>query len=124
MPAIGNEPVDDVGFIRQMIDDLIARKIADPKRIYVTGMSRGGLMSFTVACALAHRHDDDPKRVIVVTWTRCTTKEPLVLYRVRGGGHRVPSLDNSPDRSGKYGLRNRDFDTIETVWAFFKLHAF
>jgi polyhydroxybutyrate depolymerase len=55
MPAIGNEPVDDVGFIRQMIDDLIARKIADPKRIYVTGMSRGGLMSFTVACALADR---------------------------------------------------------------------
>ena len=55
MPAVGNEPVDVVGFIRQMIDDLIARKIADPKRVYVTGMSRGGLMSFTVACALADR---------------------------------------------------------------------
>jgi polyhydroxybutyrate depolymerase len=53
MPAVAAGTVDDVGFIRLLIDDLVARKVADPRRIYVTGMSRGGLMAFTLACALA-----------------------------------------------------------------------
>lgn len=55
MPTVGGETVDDVGFIRLLTDDLISRKIADPARVYVTGMSRGGLMAFTLACALADR---------------------------------------------------------------------
>lgn len=51
----GGETVDDIGFLRLLIDDLIGRKIADPARIYVAGVSRGGLMAFTAACALADR---------------------------------------------------------------------
>lgn len=55
MPAINGETVDDVGFIRALIDDLVNRKLADPARVYVTGISRGGLMAFTLACALADK---------------------------------------------------------------------
>jgi polyhydroxybutyrate depolymerase len=55
MPTVNGEPADDLGFIRLLIDNLIAAKRADPARIYVTGLSRGGLMTFTVACALADR---------------------------------------------------------------------
>jgi polyhydroxybutyrate depolymerase len=55
MPVAGSEPVDDVEFIRGLIDGLIAKQIADPTRIYVTGVSRGGLMAFTLACALSDR---------------------------------------------------------------------
>ena len=55
MPVVHGETVDDIGFIRKIIDDLVARRLADPSRIYVTGMSRGGLMTFTLACALADR---------------------------------------------------------------------
>jgi len=55
MPMIAGETVDDVGFMRILIDDLVTRKIADPKRIYVTGSSRGGFMTYTLACVLADR---------------------------------------------------------------------
>jgi polyhydroxybutyrate depolymerase len=55
MPAVNGEPVDDVGFIRQIIDKLVETKRGDPARIYVTGPSRGGLMTYTVACTLADR---------------------------------------------------------------------
>jgi polyhydroxybutyrate depolymerase len=54
-PAINGVPVDDVGFFRTMLDDLVARKIADPDRIYATGFSFGALMSYTLACALPDR---------------------------------------------------------------------
>jgi polyhydroxybutyrate depolymerase len=197
MPAVGTAPVDDIGFIQRLIDDLVAKRIADPKRVYVTGLSRGGLMSYTVACALAdrvaaaaplispmteyqredckptrvmpilvvagaadssqpfngvnwpmgrlpsvpakmnfwrtlhgchhkdttplvHRHENDPTSVVVVTWTECKSEAPVRLYLVRGGGHRIPLLDDSPEPASKAGLRNRDFDTAEVVWAFFK----
>jgi polyhydroxybutyrate depolymerase len=55
MPKIGDAAVDDIGFLRLLIDDLISRGIADPTRIYVTGSSRGGLMAYTLACAMSDR---------------------------------------------------------------------
>ncbi len=54
-PRIGGEEVDDVGFIHRLIDELVAKWRAEPKRIYVSGPSRGGLMTFTLACALSER---------------------------------------------------------------------
>ncbi|MGV1768010.1 alpha/beta hydrolase family esterase [Rhizobium rhizogenes] len=52
MPLLNGQQVDDVGFIRTLIDDLITRKLVDENRVYVTGFSRGSQLSFTLACAL------------------------------------------------------------------------
>src|SRR6266436_5441355 len=42
---------DDVGFIVRLIEKFIADGTADPKRIYVTGVSNGGAMTMTTICA-------------------------------------------------------------------------
>jgi polyhydroxybutyrate depolymerase len=42
--ALQND-VDDVGFISAMIDEMAANGRADPARIYVTGLSNGGMMT-------------------------------------------------------------------------------
>ena len=55
MPTVGGKPADDLGFIDAMIARLIGDGSADPTRIYAVGLSRGGLMTFTLACALANR---------------------------------------------------------------------
>ena len=47
--------VDDVGFFAKMIDNLVASGCADPKRIYVTGMSNGAMMSHRLARELPDR---------------------------------------------------------------------
>ena len=44
------ENVDDVGFIEALIDSLSAKYNIDSKRIYSTGMSNGGFMSYLLAC--------------------------------------------------------------------------
>jgi len=42
--------IDDVGFIRAMLADLRGRAGVDPARIFATGASNGGLMSYRLAC--------------------------------------------------------------------------
>jgi polyhydroxybutyrate depolymerase len=47
--------VDDVGFINEMIDKLIKNYPIDPKRIYATGMSNGGMMTHRLGIELSNR---------------------------------------------------------------------
>lgn len=47
--------VDDVGFLSALIDRFISEHGADARRVYVTGMSNGGMMSFRLACELSDR---------------------------------------------------------------------
>jgi polyhydroxybutyrate depolymerase len=42
--------IDDVGFIRAMVANVRARAGVDPARIFATGASNGGLMSYRLAC--------------------------------------------------------------------------
>lgn len=45
-----DETIDDLGFIDALLDRLVAKTIADPARLYVTGISRGALMTWTLLC--------------------------------------------------------------------------
>ena len=51
----GHNAGDDVGFIRNLIDRLVAGGEVDPRRVFVTGMSNGAAMAQRVACELADR---------------------------------------------------------------------
>ena len=47
-PAKDN--VDDVGFLTQMISTIERETPVDTHRVYATGISNGGIMSYTLAC--------------------------------------------------------------------------
>src|SRR4030095_1043345 len=51
----GTSTVDDLGFTSALIDSLSAQFDIDPNRIYSTGMSNGGFMSYKLACELSDR---------------------------------------------------------------------
>lgn len=51
----GTSTVDDVGFSEALIDSLSAMYNIDQSRIYSTGMSNGGFMSFYLACNLSNK---------------------------------------------------------------------
>ncbi|MDX1375541.1 MAG: alpha/beta fold hydrolase [Burkholderiales bacterium] len=44
--------VDDVDFVRSLLEDLGARVAFDPKRVYATGLSNGAMMSYRLAAEL------------------------------------------------------------------------
>ena len=45
--------VDDVGFVRALIDELAALIKIDPRRVYATGFSNGAIMVYRLACELS-----------------------------------------------------------------------
>ena len=47
--------VDDVAYVRAVLDDLIANFTVNAARVYSTGFSNGGIMSHRLACQLADR---------------------------------------------------------------------
>jgi polyhydroxybutyrate depolymerase len=197
---------DDTAFIVALIGKYVADGTADPKRIYVTGLSNGGAMTMTLACARADlfaaaasvimnltdesasacrpsrpvpmlimngtidplipyqggkgasrfavegfwsaektlafwrrvngceaqdaaatdlddRDRSDQSTVTLIS-SHCPPGRDAVLYRVNGGGHRMPS--HSPDArfpriaTAFFGPQNRDIDGAETIWAFFR----
>lgn len=50
-----NKNIDDVGFISDLIDTLVADYSIDTSRIYATGMSNGAFMSYRLACELSSK---------------------------------------------------------------------
>lgn len=53
LPAMAG--IDDVGFIDQLITDIVDQHGVDPRRVYVTGGSNGGMLSMRLGVELSHR---------------------------------------------------------------------
>jgi polyhydroxybutyrate depolymerase len=52
--ALKND-VDDVAFLGALIDKLEYEYAVDPQRVFVTGMSNGGMMTYRMGCAAADK---------------------------------------------------------------------
>lgn len=50
-----NNKIDDVGFIRALINELISTRHVDPKRVYITGHSNGGFMTYRLGAELSDK---------------------------------------------------------------------
>lgn len=93
--------VDDISFIREMINDLSSKYTIDQNRIYATGMSMGGMFSHRLAIQLSDRiaaiapvSGTMPKRLALQTPSAKMpvlmihgTGDPIVPYE---GGHVGP----------------------------------
>jgi polyhydroxybutyrate depolymerase len=49
------QQINDVAFISAVLDDVVAQYSVDSSRIYVTGFSNGGMLSYRLACELGSR---------------------------------------------------------------------
>ena len=88
---LGHSTVDDVAYLRAVLDDVAARYTVDRKRVFVIGHSNGGFMAHRLACDLADR-----VAAIVsfagATWadpTLCAPSQPVAIAEVHGTGDLV-----------------------------------
>ena len=82
---------DDVAFTSALIDSLSADYSIDQKRIYSTGMSNGGFMSFKLACELSDR--------IAAVASVAGSMQPYTLKNAKPS-HPMPILQIHGDADG------------------------
>ena len=96
------QSVDDVGFIRALIDELSAKHRIDRKRVYVTGMSNGAMMAHRVGIELSDKVAAIAPVVGAVFGDEPRPRSPVSAIMING------MLDESvPYRGGPSGGRGR-----------------
>ena len=94
----GGGAVDDVAFISGLIDTLSKNYNIDPARIFSTGMSNGGFMSYRLACELNNRIS----KIASVTGSMNTTLQgtcspgaPIPVMQIHGTNDPTVSYNGS-----------------------------
>ncbi len=89
--------VDDVGFIRALVDRLEKELPVDPARVYVTGMSNGAMMAHRLGIALADRLAAIAPVVGAVFGDEPAPARPVSVLAINGELDRsVPLLGGPP----------------------------
>lgn len=81
------ETVDDIGFISALIDTLADDYNIDLNRVYSTGMSNGGFMSYTLACQLSQRIASIASvtgTMVTFNLNACNCQHPMPVMQVHG----------------------------------------
>ena len=88
--------VDDVAFIRTLLDSIAAKLPIDRNRVYVAGFSDGGRMTYRVACELSTSIAAIAVVAGSVVDTACAPRRPVPLIAFHGtADHDVPYDDSS-----------------------------
>lgn len=103
--------VDDVGFARELIAELKRRYSIDAKRIYATGLSNGGMLSYRLACEISDQIAAIAPVAGSLNTDSCRPREPVsivifhgtedqyVLYEGGTNKKRFPGSEPRADRS-------------------------
>jgi polyhydroxybutyrate depolymerase len=111
-----NSNIDDVGFIDSLLDTLVEQYSIDTTRIYATGMSNGGFMSYRLACELSDRIAAIAPVECSMTMTSCNPNRSVPII------HFHSYLDTNIPYDGGVGTGpsnhyNPPLDSIMNVWA-------
>lgn len=107
-PLRNGKPVDDIGFFRTMIDDLVTRGIVDGRRIYATGFSFGALMTYTLACAF-------PDKIAAIAPVASAMNEQQVEDCRPGHATPVMMVNGTSDDVQRYDGYIRSFGRLMSV---------
>jgi polyhydroxybutyrate depolymerase len=94
--------VDDVGFAARLLDELASRYRIDARRVYATGISNGGLMSYALACRLSSRIAAVAP-VAATLLTPCAPSRPVSVLHVHGLADRNIPFGGGPGTKGVTG---------------------
>ncbi len=82
-PAVARN-VDDVGFIRQLIDTMQARYRIDRSRVVVSGHSNGAILAYRLACELSDSVVAIGVQAGSLGVPSCTPRRPVAVFHLHG----------------------------------------
>jgi polyhydroxybutyrate depolymerase len=87
--VLGSGGTDDVGFISALIDTLASEYNIDLMRVYSTGMSMGGFMSYRLACELENRIAAIASVTGLLALFPCDPDRPVPILQMHGTADEV-----------------------------------
>jgi len=111
-----NTNVDDVNFIRELLNKLESSLRIFPENIYATGMSNGGYMAYRLACELSDRIAAIAPVACSMTMDLCKPNRQVPIL------HFHSYLDMNVNYDGGYGQGvsthySPPVDSVLTAWA-------
>jgi polyhydroxybutyrate depolymerase len=108
--------IDDVGFISALIDSLLMDYNINPDRIYATGMSNGGFMSYRLACELSNRIAAIAPVAASMSLHSCNPTRPVPVIQFHS------YLDTNVPYQGGVGNGvsnhwNSPHDSVHNIWS-------
>lgn len=110
--------VDDVGFTRALVADLQEAFSVDDRRIYVTGMSNGGMMSYLLACRAADLIAAAAPVAGALNVENCAPSEPISLAAFHGTDDRHVLYEGGPPEVRVDRAERIDRSAAESVGTF------
>lgn len=119
--AARDRGMDDVGFLRAVVKDVQSKLNIDPGKIFASGMSNGGMMSYRLACEMA----DTFKAIAAVAGTdgtqACTPSRPVSVLHIHARNDDRVLFNGG---SGSASASHADFVSVpDTVAKWVKLNA-
>jgi polyhydroxybutyrate depolymerase len=78
---------DDVAFLNDLVDHLVRQGVADPKRVFISGLSNGGFMAMRMACEAPEKFVAFAPIIASAPLTAakgCRPKRPLPVLLING----------------------------------------
>jgi polyhydroxybutyrate depolymerase len=109
-----DQQVNDVGFISQLIQKLVRQFKINPKKVYVTGMSNGAMMTYRLACEIPNQIAAiAPVSGTLLTATPCQPSRKMPILHIHS------SVDNKVPYAGGIGIGGYYFPPVDSalrVW--------
>jgi polyhydroxybutyrate depolymerase len=116
--------VDDIGFVKDILDTAASKLCVDEHRIYATGMSNGGFLSNRIGCELADRFAAIAPVAGVTGVPTCTPSRPVPVIHFHGTADTLVPYDGNasmnfvavPDDFAAWGARDACTDMPSTTF--------
>ena len=89
---------NDIGFLNAMLDDLEIKFNIDKKRIYATGMSNGGFMTYRVACEMADRIAAIAPVASTLLMNNCNPSRSISVIHFHGLKDKIVNFEGGPSK--------------------------
>jgi polyhydroxybutyrate depolymerase len=114
-----NHRVDETAFVAALLDDLPGVVAVDPKRVYATGISNGGMMAYQLACTLSGRIAAIAPVAGEMTMAAsdCRPTRPVPVLVIHGTADRNLPFDGGP---GARALAVHDVRSVAAAIEFWR----
>jgi len=114
-----DEQVDDIGFIGALVAQLSDMYAIDPRRVYATGMSNGGMMSYRLACEAADLFAAVAPVAGALNVADCEPAEPVSVLAIHGTADQHVLFEGGPPnvKADVHERVDRSVHYAMTFWA-------